>query len=52
LRADGFIFRAQATIRADGFSVRAGFAKTCALRAPTPSKFYAYTPSVKFERGF
>jgi hypothetical protein len=35
LRADGFIIRAQATIRTDGFFVRAGFAKTCALRAPT-----------------
>jgi hypothetical protein len=34
-RADGFIIRAQATIRTDGFFVRAGFAKTCALRAPT-----------------
>jgi hypothetical protein len=29
-----------------------GFAKACALRAPTPFKFYGYTPSVKFERGF
>jgi hypothetical protein len=43
LRADGFIIRAQAAIRTDGFFVRAGFAvhacvaKTCALRAPTPS---------------
>jgi len=35
LRADGFIFRAQAAIRTDGFIVRAGFANTCALRAPT-----------------
>jgi len=35
LRADGFIIRAQATIGTDGFSVRAGFANTCALRAPT-----------------
>jgi hypothetical protein len=35
LRADGFIIRAQATIRTDGFTVRADFAKTCALRAPT-----------------
>jgi hypothetical protein len=35
LRADGFIIRAQATIRMGGFFVRAGFAKTCALRAPT-----------------
>jgi hypothetical protein len=29
LRADGFIIRAQATIRTDDFSVRAGFANTC-----------------------
>jgi hypothetical protein len=35
LRADGFIIRVQATIRTDGFFVRAGSAKTCALRAPT-----------------
>src|SRR5450830_1612796 len=35
LRADGLIIRAQATIRTDGFSVRAGLANTCALRAPT-----------------
>jgi hypothetical protein len=35
LRADGFIIRAQATIRTDGISVRAGFGNTCALRAPT-----------------
>jgi hypothetical protein len=35
LRADGFIIRAQATIRTDGFTVRAGFRKTCTLRAPT-----------------
>jgi hypothetical protein len=35
LRADGFIIRAQSTIRTDGFTVRAGFGKTCALRAPT-----------------
>jgi hypothetical protein len=27
LRADGFIIRAQATIRTDGFFVRAGFAR-------------------------
>jgi hypothetical protein len=52
LCADGFIIRAQATIRTDGFFVRAGFAKACALRAPTPSNFYGYTPSVKIERGF
>jgi hypothetical protein len=52
LREDGFIILAQATIRTDGFFVRAGFANNCALRAPTPSKFYGYTPSVKFERGF
>jgi hypothetical protein len=31
LRADGFIIRAQAAIRMDGFFVRAGFAKSCAL---------------------
>jgi len=36
LRTDGFIIRAQATIRTGGFSVRAGLANTCALRAPTP----------------
>jgi hypothetical protein len=30
LRADGFIIRAQATIRTDGFFVRASFAGTCA----------------------
>jgi hypothetical protein len=35
LRADGFIIRAQATIRTDGFFVRAGLGNTCALRAPT-----------------
>jgi len=35
LRADGFIIRTQATIRTDGFFVRAGFSKSCALRAPT-----------------
>ena len=35
MRADGFIIRAQATIRTDGFIVRAGFRETCALRAPT-----------------
>jgi hypothetical protein len=35
LHADGFIIRAQAMIRTDGFFVRAGFANTCALRAPT-----------------
>jgi hypothetical protein len=49
LRADGFIIRAQATIRADGFFVRAGFAvhtrvaKSCALRAPTPSVVRIHT---------
>jgi hypothetical protein len=53
LRADGLIFRAQATIRTDGFFVRAGLANicalpdnTCALRAPTPLVLYGYTPSV------
>jgi len=35
LRADGFIIRAQAAIGTDGFTVRAGFGKTCARRAPT-----------------
>jgi hypothetical protein len=35
LRADGFIIRTQATIRTDGFTVRAGFANTSALRAPS-----------------
>jgi hypothetical protein len=35
LRADWFNIRAQAAIRTDGFIVRAGFRKTCALRAPT-----------------
>src|SRR3989304_2485614 len=34
LRADGFIIRAQAAIRTDGFSVRAGLSNTGALRAP------------------
>jgi hypothetical protein len=37
LRADGFIVRAQAAIGTDRFVVRAGFANTCALRAPTSS---------------
>jgi len=35
LRADVLFIRAQSTIRADGFSSAQGFAKTCALRAPT-----------------
>jgi len=35
LHADGFIIRMQATIRTDGLTVRAGFSKSCALRAPT-----------------
>ena len=42
LCTDGFIIRAQAMIRADGFrprqigeGIRASFAKACALRAPT-----------------
>jgi hypothetical protein len=39
-------------LRADRFSVRAGFANTCALRAPTPSSLYGYTPSVQTGRGF
>jgi hypothetical protein len=46
LRADGFIIRAQAMIRTDGFFVRAGLASACALRAPTPLVLYGYTPSV------
>jgi hypothetical protein len=51
LRADGFIIRAQAAIRTDGFFVRAGFANSCALRAPTPFVLYGYTPSVQNKRG-
>jgi hypothetical protein len=43
LRADGLIIRAQAAIRTDGFTVRAGFAKTCALRAPTSFSARIYT---------
>jgi hypothetical protein len=35
LRADGFIIRAQAVTLAEAFFVRAQFAKTYALRAPT-----------------
>ena len=35
LRTDGFVIRAQATIGTEGFAVRAGFGRTCALRAPT-----------------
>jgi len=31
LRADVLFIRAQSTIRADGFTVRAGFGNTCAL---------------------
>jgi hypothetical protein len=52
LRTDGFIIRAQSTIRTDGFSSVQGFGNSCALRAPTPSKFFGCTPSEKFERGF
>jgi hypothetical protein len=39
-------------IRTDGFSSVQGFAKACALRAPTTSNLYGYTPSVQIERGF
>jgi hypothetical protein len=39
-------------IRTDGFSSVQGFAKACALRAPTASNLYGYTPSVQIERGF
>jgi hypothetical protein len=39
LCADGFIIRAQATIRTDGLFVRAGFAETCAGRAATSYDF-------------
>jgi hypothetical protein len=58
LCTDGFIIRAQAMIRADGFRPRkfgdstAKRAKACALRAPTLSKFFGYTPSEKIERSF
>jgi hypothetical protein len=41
LRADGLIIRAQATIRTDGFIVRAGFENTCALLAPIFAYFSA-----------
>jgi len=47
LHADGFIIRAQAAIRTDGFIVRAGFGKTCALRAPT--SFSARIDSIRAE---
>jgi hypothetical protein len=53
LRADGFIIRAQATIRTDGFFVRAGLAiscaNTCAQRAPTPSFVRIHTIRTKNE---
>jgi hypothetical protein len=38
LRADGIIIRALATIRTDGFFVRAGFANMCALRQQIPAR--------------
>jgi len=38
LRADGFIIRAQATIRTDGFIVRAGFGKD--LRAARANRVF------------
>jgi len=46
LRADGFIIRAQATIGTDGFTVRAGFGNTCALRARL-AFLHGCTPSVQ-----
>jgi hypothetical protein len=49
LRADGFIIRAQATIRTDGFFVRAGFANTSALRAPTSILVRIHTIRTKNE---
>jgi hypothetical protein len=49
LRADGFIIRAQAMIRTDGFFVRAGFANTCALRAPTSFFVRIHTIRMKNE---
>jgi hypothetical protein len=51
LRADGFIIRAQAAIRTDGFTSVQGFAEACALRAPTTFNLYGYKPSVQIERG-
>jgi hypothetical protein len=50
LRADGFIIRARATIRTDGFFVRAGFRKTCALRAPTVFSLRMKSASAKKTR--
>jgi hypothetical protein len=49
LRADGFIIRAQSTIRTDGLIVRAGFGKTCALRAPTSFFVRIYPIRTKIE---
>jgi hypothetical protein len=49
LRADGFIIRAQVTIHTDGFSVRAGFANTCALRAPT--SFFIRIQTIRTKNG-
>jgi hypothetical protein len=49
LRADGFIIRAHATIRMDGFFVRAGLANTCALRAPTP--FFVRIQTIRIKNG-
>jgi hypothetical protein len=42
--------RKRRSARTDFSSVQ-GFANPCALRAPTTSKFFGYTPSEKFERG-
>jgi hypothetical protein len=36
----------------EGLRVVRANPKACALRAPTTSKFFGYTPSEKFERGF
>jgi hypothetical protein len=49
LRADGFIIRAQAAIRTDGFFVRAGFANICALRAPT--SFFVRIHTIRTKNG-
>jgi hypothetical protein len=41
------------TVRTEGNTCGAAcHQRTCALRAPTASKFSGYTPSGKFERGF
>jgi hypothetical protein len=39
LRTDGFIIRAQATIRTDGFSVRAGFSDIFTLREQNLARY-------------